>query len=43
MSSHRITTACRKVISGCRENDAFVVTCYLTDKAKEGEELWPTR
>jgi len=25
------------------ENDAFVVTAYLTDKPKAGEELWPTK
>ena len=25
------------------EDDAFVVTAYLTDRPKEGEELWPTR
>ena len=25
------------------ENDAFVVTAYLTDKPKAGEDLWPTR
>ncbi len=24
-------------------NDAFVVTAYLTDKPKPGEELWPTK
>jgi hypothetical protein len=23
--------------------DAFVVTAYLTDKPKDGEDLWPTR
>ena len=23
--------------------DAFVVTAYLTDKPKAGEELWPTK
>ena len=23
------------------ENDAFVVTAYLTDKPKAGEDLWP--
>jgi len=25
------------------ENDAFVVTAYLTDKPKAGEELWPKK
>ena len=25
------------------ENDAFVVTAYLTDKPKIGEDLWPTK
>ena len=25
------------------ENDAFVVTAYLTDKAKAGEDLWPKK
>jgi len=24
-------------------NDAFVVTAYLTDKPKNGEDLWPTK
>jgi hypothetical protein len=24
------------------ENDAFVVTAYLTDKPKDGEDLWST-
>jgi hypothetical protein len=24
-------------------NDAFVVTAYLTDKPKAGEDLWPTK
>jgi len=24
------------------ENDAFVVTAYLTDKPNAGEDLWPT-
>jgi hypothetical protein len=23
-------------------NIGFVVTCYLTDKIKEGEKIWPT-
>lgn len=26
-----------------RENDAFVVTAYLTDKPKAGEDLWPIK
>lgn len=25
------------------ENDAFVVTAYLTDKPKAGEDLWPRK
>ena len=25
------------------DNDAFVVTAYLTDKPKAGENLWPTK
>ena len=25
------------------ENDAFVVTAYLSDKPKAGEDLWPTK
>lgn len=25
------------------EHDAFVVTAYLTDKPKAGEDLWPTK
>jgi hypothetical protein len=25
------------------ENDAFVVTAYLTDKPKAGEDLWPLK
>ena len=25
------------------EHDAFVVTAYLTDKPKAGEELWPIK
>ena len=24
------------------EDDAFVVTAYLTDRPKQGEDLWPT-
>ncbi|MGH8645062.1 MAG: hypothetical protein ACREX4_11620 [Gammaproteobacteria bacterium] len=26
-----------------RNNDAFVVTAYLTDEPKAGEDLWPTK
>ena len=25
------------------ETDAFVITAYLTDKPKAGEDLWPTK
>ena len=25
------------------QNDAFVVTAYLTDKPKDGEQLWPIK
>jgi len=25
------------------ENDAFIVTAYLTDRPKPGEDLWPKR
>ena len=25
------------------DNDAFVVTAYLTDKSKAGEDLWPIK
>lgn len=25
------------------QNDAFVVTAYLTDEPKAGEDLWPTK
>lgn len=25
------------------EDDAFVVTAYLTDKPKDGEDLWPIK
>jgi hypothetical protein len=25
------------------ENDAFVVTAYLTDKPKAGKDLWPIK
>ncbi len=30
------------VVVKYEENDAFVVTAYLTDKPKAGEDLWPT-
>lgn len=30
------------VVVKYRESDAFVVTAYLTDKPKAGEDLWPT-
>jgi hypothetical protein len=31
------------VVVKCLESDAFVVTAYLTDKPKAGEDLWPTK
>ena len=31
------------VVVKYEENDAFVVTAYLTDKPKAGEELWPIK
>ena len=31
------------VVVKYEENDAFVVTAYLTDKPKAGEDLWPTK
>jgi len=31
------------VVVQYEENDAFVVTAYLTDKPKAGEDLWPTK
>lgn len=30
------------VVVKCLQDDAFVVTAYLTDKPKTGEDLWPT-
>ncbi len=30
------------VVAKYEEEDAFVITAYLTDKPKEGEILWPT-
>ena len=29
------------VVVKCLQDDAFVVTAYLTDKPKNGENLWP--
>ena len=29
------------VVVKCLQDDAFVVTAYLTDKPKAGENLWP--
>jgi hypothetical protein len=31
------------VVVKYEENDAFVVTAYLTNQPKAGEDLWPTR
>jgi len=31
------------VVVNYGENDAFVVTAYLTDKPKAGEDLWPAK
>jgi len=31
------------VVVKYEKNDAFVVTAYLTDKPKTGEDLWPTK
>ena len=31
------------VVVKYEENDAFVVTAYLTDQPKSGEDLWPTK
>jgi hypothetical protein len=31
------------VVARYNEGDAFVVTAYLTDKPKQGEELWPAK
>jgi len=31
------------VVVKYRENDAFVVTAYLTDRPKAGEDLWPRK
>ena len=32
-----------RVVVRYAEGDAFVVTAYLTDKPKAGEDLWPTK
>ncbi len=31
------------VVVNYLQNDPFVVTAYLTDKLKAGEDLWPTK
>jgi hypothetical protein len=31
------------VVVKYEKDDAFVVTAYLTDKPKAGEDLWPTK
>lgn len=31
------------VVVKYREEDAFVLTAYLTDKPKRGEQLWPRK
>jgi hypothetical protein len=31
------------VVVKCAVNDAFVVTAYLTDKPKKGNQLWPRK
>jgi hypothetical protein len=31
------------VVVKCAIDDAFVVTAYLTDRLKKGEQLWPTK
>lgn len=31
------------VVVKYNNNDAFVLTAYLTDKPKKGEQLWPSR
>ncbi len=30
------------VVTKYLEKDAFVITAYLTDKLKQGEQLWPS-
>jgi uncharacterized protein (DUF433 family) len=44
----RLATASRFIGPSCvvveyAEDDAFVVTAYLTDKPKAGEDLWPIK
>ena len=34
---------CLCVVVKYLANDAFVVTAYLTDKPKAGEDVWPTK
>jgi hypothetical protein len=31
------------VVTKYLEDDAFVITAYLTDKLKQGEQLWPSQ
>jgi hypothetical protein len=31
------------VVARYNEEDAFVVTAYLTDRPKQGEDLWPAK
>lgn len=31
------------VVVKCTESDAFVITAYLTDRAKKGKVLWPKK
>ena len=31
------------VVVKCAPEDAFVLTAYLTDKPKKGEQLWPIK
>jgi hypothetical protein len=43
---HRETIVDEKwlcVVARYNEEDAFVVTAYLTDKPKQGEDLWPSK
>ena len=30
------------VVTKYVEDDAFIITAYLTDKLKQGEQLWPS-
>ena len=32
-----------QLVRRSRSDDAFIVTAYLTDKPKPGEDLWPTK